>query len=224
MMLKKSFSLIELIFTIVIIAMIFTVIPKVIYVTNLSIRASMKEDGIFNMMAHIMDISLQEWDENNTADSEHPDYILLTGKGDVLDCNSSIKNYRIGGFKGGRSCPNYMNVSHIGPDANENDTSDYDDVDDYNGTEENATKIVGNSNYTIYDSVGYSDEWNKTNYNYSTKTLDFNETNSTNKNEKNIKYIEVTLQYNRGGIEKNISHARYWSSNIGHMYIESRQW
>ena len=82
---KKALTLIELIFTIVIIALVFTVIPKIIYVSNKSLEFSKKEDAIFNMMAKMMDVSLKEYDENNT---EYDD-ILLTGSNNTLDCNSS---------------------------------------------------------------------------------------------------------------------------------------
>jgi len=217
---KKSFSLMELIFTIVIISMVFTVIPKIIYVTNVSIGFSLKENGIFNMMTHIMDISLKEWDENNTADSPHPDDILLTNNSNVLECNIN-SGYRIGGFVGSRNCKNDMNISHIGPDANESDESSYDDVDDYNKTEINATEIGYGTRYKVYDIVVYSNEWNKSNYNYDTQTLDFNFTNQE-VGKSNEKFIKVILEDTR--FDKNISYARYWSSNIGHMYIESRQW
>jgi len=218
--LKKSFSLIELIFTIVIISLIFTVIPKIIYVTNLSIGYSMKENGVFNMMAHIMDISLKEWDENNTADSSHPDDILLTGNSNVLECDTS-SGYRIGGFIGSRNCKNDMNISHIGVDANETDSSEYDDIDDYNGTEENASEENYEGRYKLYDIVTYTKEWNSSNYNYDTQSLDFNNSNQV-ADKSNIKYIDVILEDGRS--DKNISRARYWSANIGHMYIESRQW
>ncbi|RUM56622.1 MAG: hypothetical protein DSY40_01985 [Nautilia sp.] len=217
---KKSFSLIELIFTIVMIAMIFTVIPRIIYATNMSIGFQMKEDGIFNMMTHIIDISTQEYDENNTADAFFPDDILLTGNSNVLECNTTT-DYRIGGFVGGRNCRNNEYDSIIGPDANENDESDYDDVDDYNGTEDNATKN-GNTRYKLYTFVGYTKEWNKSNYDYDNQRLDFNFTTERDGNYRNIKYIEVILEDER--FDKNISHARYWSANIGHTYIESRQW
>lgn len=217
---KKSFSLIELIFTIVIISLVFTVVPKIIYVTNNAMSFSIKENGIFNMMAHIMDISLKEWDENNTADSSNSDDILLTGNSNVLECDIG-SGYRIGGFIGSRNCKNNMNISAIGLDDGESDSSNYDDIDDYNGTEENASEEDYKGRYKLYDIVTYVKEWNKSNYNYDEQSLEFNFSN-LNVGKSNIKYIDVVLE--DGRTDKNISRVRYWSSNIGHMYIESRQW
>jgi hypothetical protein len=218
--LKRSFSLIELIFTIVIISLVFTVIPKIIYVTNMSINFSIKENGIFNMMSHIMDISLKEWDENNTADATYSDDILLTGNLNILECN--IKSgYRVGGFIGSRNCKNDMNISAIGLDDGESDSSNYDDIDDYNATEENASEENYEGRYKLYDFVIYTKEWNDSNYNYDTQSLDFNFSDKFVK-KSNIKYVNVVLKDGRS--DKNVSLVRYWSANIGHMYIESRQW
>ena len=215
---KKGFSLIELIFTIVIIAMVFTVIPKVIYVTNIGIGFTLKETGLFNMMAKIMDISLKEVDENNTE----TDDILFTGNNNLLECNSTT-DLRIGGFYGGRNCEHDKYVSHIGVDSGETDEYDYDDVDDYNGTESNATKSGYGTRYVIHNFVGYSDEWGSGDYNYNNQLLDFNFTSKRDSSPtSNIKYIYVKLEDKK--YDKNISSARYWSANIGHMYIESRKW
>ena len=218
---RKSFTLIELIFTIVIIALVFTTIPKVIYSTNLTIKFTLKEDGLFNMMSNMMDITTQEWDENDTT---HYD-ILLTGNSNVLECNSSANPaIRIGGFYSGdlysRICPNSLYISHIGPDTGENSQEDYDDIDDYNGTESNATKN-GNTRYQIYTNVSYVSEWNKNNYNYNTQTLNYKFSITPTKS--NIKFIQDTLHDNK--YDKNISHAKYWSANIGVIpEIESVQW
>lgn len=219
---KNSFTLIELIFTIVIIALVFTTIPKVIYSTNLTIKFTLKEDGLFNMMSNMMDVLTQEWDENNTKYYD----ILVTGNQNVLECNSSANPaIRIGGFYSGdlysRICPNDENISHIGTDAGETSEEDYDDVDDYNGTETNATKN-GNTRYQIYTNVEYVSEWNKNDYDYNNQSLNY-KFSTTTENKSNIKFIQNTLHDNK--YDKNISHAKYWSANIGLIpQIESEQW
>ena len=220
---KKSFSLIELIFTIVIIALIFTTIPRIIYTTNESFKFTLKEDGIFNMMAKMMDISFREWDEQNT----HSYDILLTDNSNVLECNSlSYPALRVGGFYSGyrysRICPHNLKASNIGKDSGENDEEDYDDVDDYNNTEDNATK-KGQVRYILFITDGYSDEWGDSDYDYNNQKLDWRFTQRNNDNKSNIKFTKITLydkKYNQ-----NISHARYWHANIGKVgYIESEQW
>ena len=219
---KKSFSLIELIFTIVIIAFIFTTIPKIIYTTNQSFKVTLKEDGLFNMMSKMMDISFSEWDENDTNSYD----ILLTGNDNILECDASNNPpIRIGGFYSGnlysRLCKRALYISHIGVDMGENSEEDYDDIDDYNNTEINATK-EGNTRYILYITNGYSDEWNKNDYDYDTQTLKY--TFSNNQDTKsNIKLTKITLYDKK--YEKNVSNTRYWSANIGKVQsIESEQW
>ena len=220
---KRSFSLIELIFTIVIIALVFTTIPKIIYSTNESFKFTLKEDGIFNMMAKMLDISFREWDENDTNSYD----ILLTGNSNVLECNSSANPaIRIGGFYSGyaysRLCKHNLYISKIGTDSGETSEDDYDDVDDFNGTEDNATKN-GNTRYILYITNGYSDEWSKSDYDYDNQKLDFTFTNNDNISKSNEKLTKITLYDKK--YDKNISHSRYWSANIGKVgYIESEQW
>jgi len=71
---REGFTLIELIFSMVIIALVFTVIPKIIYAFNKSDTFSVREDALFNGVSLTNMISRLPWDENNT---EHND-ILLT--------------------------------------------------------------------------------------------------------------------------------------------------
>jgi hypothetical protein len=205
---RKALTLIELIFTMVIIAFTFSVIPKIIEVSNKSLEFSKKEDAIFNMMAKMMDISLKEYDENNTF----YDDILLTGNSNVLECNTTT-HYRIGGFVGSRNCINNVFESDIGPDANE---PPYDDVDDYNDYNEKVNK--GHTVYDINISVGYTDEWDENDY--SDNTLNFNFTNTSSDNFSNIKRINVKVYHNN----KLISSVKYYSANIGHVKIGSVLW
>jgi hypothetical protein len=214
---KKSFSLIELIFTIVIIGLIFTVIPKIMYVTSQSFDFTLKEDGLFNMMAKAMDISVMETDENNTISDD----ILFGGNNNILECNATT-DIRIGGFYGGRDCKHDKYLSHIGVDDGENDESDYDDVDDFNSTESNSTLSNGKTKYIIYVFVGYSDD--NFSYDYDNHSLDFNFSKRQNDTPSNIKRTYLVLNYRFKGQDKNISSFQYFSANIGHMYIEDRQW
>jgi len=207
--LKKALTLIELIFTIVIIAAVFTVIPKIIYVSNKTLEFSKKEDAIFNMMSKIMDISLKEYDEKNT----NYDDILLSGNSGVLECNAS-SGYRVGGFVGSRNCFNAAEESDIGSDASE---PPYDDVDDFDGIEENTTSR-GRVVYKLNVSAGYTDEWGGGDY--GDGNLSFQFTDTSNNTKTNIKRIYVTVSDGT----QTISSVSYYSSNIGHIKIESVQW
>ncbi|MEO1924234.1 MAG: prepilin-type N-terminal cleavage/methylation domain-containing protein, partial [Nautiliaceae bacterium] len=59
---KKALTLIELIFTIIIIGITFTVIPKIIIVSNKTLETTLKEEVVFNMMAKMIDLSFKEYD------------------------------------------------------------------------------------------------------------------------------------------------------------------
>jgi len=207
--LKKALTLIELIFTIVIIAAVFTVIPKIIYVSNKTLEFSKKEDAVFNMMSKIMDISLKEYDEMNTK----YDDILLTSNDNILECNSTT-GYRVGGFAGSRNCFDAVDESVIGADSDE---PPYDDVDDYDGIEENTTRS-GRVVYKLSIKAGYTDEWLASDY--SDENLSFKFTDTISSSKSNIKRIYIEISNDAGSI----STVSYYSANIGHIKINSVRW
>jgi hypothetical protein len=112
-------TLIELIFAMVIVAVVFMVIPRILFVANKSHQLGMKEDGLFDAVSLTGQIVRLPWDEN-TLETEGK--ILQTG---TNDCNTST-GYRIGGFVGSRNC--------IGGtlDADDQANGDCDDIDDFN--------------------------------------------------------------------------------------------
>ena len=203
---KKALTLIELIFTMVIIAFTFTVIPKLFQISNNSISFSSKEDALFNMYSQIMDIVTKEYDEKNTI----YDDILLTGQ-NQLECNTST-GYRIGGFIGGRNCFDKVYESLI-PSSPKRP---FNAIEDYNGLE--YTIYSGNKQYTLKVKVGYTDNWG--NDSYSDKSLDFNFTNRSDNNKSQIKRVYVEILDNN----KTISSIYYYSANIGHATIKSIKW
>jgi type II secretory pathway pseudopilin PulG len=207
---KKALTLIELIFTIVIIAAVFTVIPKIIYISNKSLEFSKKEDAIFNMMAKMADISLKEYDYNNT---KYDDILLVNDPPqNILDCNASSW-YRIGGFKGSRNCKNNVFESSIPV----NNSGEYDYIEGYNGVEQNTT-TSGRITYTLSVKVGYTDEWDESAYNNDTFSYQF--TNTSNNTKTNIKRIHILVKQDN----KIISSINYYSANIGHIKINGVIW
>ena len=210
---KKALTLIELIFTIVIIAVVFTVIPKIIYVSNKSLEFSKKEDAIFNMMAKMMDVCLKEYDYNNTI---YDDILIVNDPPKyVLDCNASSW-YRVGGFRGGRTCEN--NISESAIPSPQNDNNEFDYIEGYNGYEDNLSN--GHTKYILSIDVGYTTEWN--NSNYSNQTLNFSFDDNLSNQKSNVKKIVVSIK--REGDDNNLSVIKYNSANIGHMKINSVIW
>ena len=213
---RKSLTLIELIFTVVILSLIFTVIPKIIDISNQTLKQTASEEAIFNMMSKMSDIVFKEWDENNTQSDE----ILVVNQTpeNVLDCDKD-SGYRIGGFKGSRNCKDDINISHIGADDNE---PPYDDIDDYNGTEENTSSSGKRKKYYILDMfASYVNEWNISNYYGDELNYKFN---NKEDNKSNVKRVEVIVSQKINNKKKVISTIKYYGANIGHSIIESEEW
>ena len=206
---KKAFTLIELLFAMIIVALIFTTVPKIIYISNKSLENVFKEDGIFNMMSKVRDVTINAWDENNTNNDD----ILFTNRNNTLECNSST-DLRIGGFYSSRSCPNNLYASIIKLD--ENNIDEADDIDDFNNTEENTST----QKYTVFTIVKYLDD--NFSYNYNNQSLNFTFPSTSNDSYTNIKSVKVILQDNT--LDKNISSFEYYGANIGYITINSRQW
>lgn len=118
---KPAFTLVELIFSIVIIAIVFTVVPKLLFVTTKTMELSIKEDGLFSGIALMGNIVRLPWDENT-----------MLSQGKILDtAANTCDDYRIGGFTGSRNCLN-SNASAT-PKASFGSSGSYGDVDDYDG-------------------------------------------------------------------------------------------
>lgn len=95
---RRALTLIELILSMVIIGIVFTVIPKLIMSMNQSAQTTIKEEAMFNAMAQMGAIINLPWDENNTAHDQ-----ILDTNATTYKCNAT-SGYRIGGFIGGRHC------------------------------------------------------------------------------------------------------------------------
>ncbi len=204
---KKALTLIELIFTIVIIAFVFSVIPKMFQTTNKALAFSSKEDALFNMYSQMMDIILKEYDEMNTI----YDDILLSGNSNVLEC-STTTGYRVGGFIGSRNCFHKVYESDIPSSPKE----PFEAIEDYNGL--NYQIFSGNKEYNLSVTVGYTDD--NFDYDYSNQKLNFQFTNRSDDTKSNIKRIKVEVL--NGNNE--ISSLVYYSANIGHIEIKSVKW
>jgi len=202
---KRALTLIELIFTIVIIAFTFSVLPRVIYVSNKSLQAHSKEDAIFNLVAKAMDLSLKEYDQKNLTTDE-----ILISLTEPLQCKKEYDYLRIGGFKGSRNCKHLIAESDIPT----NTSGEYDYIEGYNGVSEVVSS--GNRSYTLTISVGYTDEWNS----YDSDSLDFTFTKRSDNSKTNIKRVYIKIYQ---GSEL-ISSIPYYSANIGHIQIKSLQW
>lgn len=195
---RKGVTLIELIFSMVIIAIVFTVVPKIMFASNKSMQLSIKEDASSNAYALMGSILKLDWDENTTKAGK----ILDT---DAHKCDETI-GYRIGGFAGSRNCKDSTDsASSFGKDTNEASNDESDDVDDYSGYDRNVS-VVGKNRYNLTVSLRYTDE------NYNTSSTD------------ELKEINVTVTSLSKKSEGFKSHFFFYSANLGHIQIKSEPW
>ncbi|MBE0492004.1 MAG: hypothetical protein IBX44_07115 [Sulfurospirillum sp.] len=204
---RRAISIIELIFTIVIIALVFTVIPKVIFALNKSDAFAVNQDAILNTISLAQMISKLPWDEQNVA---YADILHVNSSRFSCDTNAT---YRIGGFVGSRNCENNITVSaSLGSESGESELN-FDDVDDWK--DHNLTTAI----YELNTQVRYCDDFNA-----SIATIDLSTCGSPLGNT-NLKRVSFLTSYNGNrGEKRELLRFDYTSANIGQSYLHKRVW
>ena len=198
-MYRKGLTLIELVFSMMIIAIVFTIIPKIIFASNKSMQLSKKEDALFNAYSLMGSIIRLSWDENTTVAGK----ILNTS---VHDCNET--GYRIGGFLGSRNCINSdLSASSIGSDH-----GDFNDVDDYDGSTTEVNGTIEGKNKNIYD-INVTVRYVKDDYSLSSDTQELKEVRTT--------VYSGDDNHKMKGFQSSFS---YFSANLGNIQIKKRIW
>ena len=206
---RRALSLIELIFTIVIIAIVFTVIPKVVLSLNKADSFAVRQDALFNGVSMVNMISKLPWDEANTQSSD-----VLHVDSSNFDCNTSTFR-RVGGFIGSRNCEQNL-TSSLGTNG-ESGYENYNDLDDFR-SENNITAEP----YRLETKVVYLGDSFTTN---GTKiTFDLSSSSETNSST-NFKKLDITVHYaGKRGEDRQLTQFGYISSNIGQMILNKRSW
>lgn len=207
---RKALTLIELVFTIVIISLVFSVIPKVVLSLNKSDKFSIRQDALLNGVSMLNFISKLPWDENNTNSA---DILHVTSGNFNCDSNTTL---RVGGFVGARSCEENLNASILGTEGASEYTL-YNDFDDFLN-ENNITA----SHYRLETKVQYTAD----NFNYTGDKLNIDLNQSTTSlNSTNLKRVDLKVFYvGKRGDEKEITRFNYTSSNIGQILLNKRAW
>lgn len=217
---RKGLTLIELILSMVIIGIVFTVIPRLIMSMNQGAQTTLKEEAMYNAMAQMGMILNLPWDNNNTQNTQ----ILSVTAGDpAYECNTT-SGYRIGGFIGGRNCIAPAGISYnagaIGKEDGESN-----DIDDFNSTDINVTKNCSGGAkglFGINTIVRYVDDPAS----IGMATL----SNNPAANQSNTKHIEVKVglgtenKFYDVSKQNCITSLHYHSFNIGNIQINSRNW
>ncbi len=203
---RRGLTLIELIFTMVIVAIVFTVVPKMIFAFNQSARTTVKEDALYNAFALMGAIVNLPWDAQNV---DHDD-ILHTDE-TAFGCDASTYS-RIGGF-GSRLCPNALDAT---ADLGREDDA-YDDLDDYEGFETNASSAC-RVKYTLGARVLYIAD--PAAPSESSVTVDLDGLGGVD-HTSDLKEVQVSVRYapgnRKGGFCKTIY---YDSANLGLVSVK----
>jgi prepilin-type N-terminal cleavage/methylation domain-containing protein len=214
---KSSFTLIELVVAIVVIGIAVTSIPMLLSTTSQSFSTHLKSKSFYNAYSTLALIESMDWDEQNTKNDNF--YKILRSQGDnELYCKIHyqkfyIKYEREGVYQldneSGADC-SYDQASKIGTDEGENDSSQYDDVDDFDGYENDDLAY-----YNIKVGVKYVQD----NADYTAKNIFYNDNLDSSNKRTNIKYIEINMTDKTG---KLVSVIRGKAYNLGAVKIYSR--
>ena len=221
---KKGLTLIELIFTIVIIAVVFTVIPKIVFALNKSDAFSIKQDALFNAMTFMQMLSRLSWDENGATTN-----LILETNSTNFKCDATTK-YRIGGFTGSRNCDNNSTISAssvLGTDG-EAFSYLYNDIDDFDGKTIDSNTSTAKK-YSLHVKAVYVNDTAPIVFDYPNKraTIDLTQSSVLSSGSSNVKKIDVNVTYQGKKTEEHnssITQFTYLSSNIGKFFLSKRAW
>lgn len=203
---RRAFTMIELIFAIVIISIAVISLPMMAQVTSRSIESSLVQEAIFAGSVEIMQSLSYRWDrnsaENNTAGE------LSTTLDIANDCNNNVASLRYAKRPGHirRSCYNDLTDLRSNIAAN---------LSDANITNLNNAIDTNNSNiFTGTDSNGYG---YKKLY---TKRTDVNISGFGTSNVGNIKRVQTTITASDDANVRVVLEA--YSANIGEVELIRR--
>jgi len=208
---KSAFTLIELIFSMVIIAIAFTVLPKIMQLATKVSAQNLREEAMYNAVAYIGLIKSTAWDENNTMVD---DILHVSSEGNSNYVCNSTTTYRIGGFDGSRNCRNDKSASVIGVDNDENEFRD--DMDDFNGSID-ATNDTHSREYDLNVTVKYVKDIAENEASFVSEQR----SDTTNTKEINITVIVTKKQEALGNSLVKMS---FIAQNIGQQRINRRNW
>jgi len=180
---RKAFTLIELIFAIVIIAFTVLTLPMLNGVLNQGMENSIVQEAIFGAATKLQEVTTYHWDDNSIDPSEPNGLARVINEDSSCESNNTSSHYRLrpGHIEEPyhRRCLNNLTTTA----ANANSNSNVDSVDDLNGASGNL--FIGNS----ASSGGYKDSY--------TYTIAVTPNASyAGASQNNIKKVDVTIKEN----------------------------
>ena len=208
---RFAFTLIELIFAIVIIAITVMSLPMMSQITSKGIESNIVQEAIFAGAAELNQVVSYRWDENSTDGTTFLTRVINSA---ANDCNSTT-NLRVGHINQPkhRVCLNNLTIrptaaANFGLDAGELVVADYDDIDDKHGI--STSIFIGGAPATA---SGYKSDYKKS------ISVTYARFDPAIDNGTNIKKIEATITDANGN---RIVLLRTYSANIGEIDYHKR--
>jgi hypothetical protein len=193
----------------VIVAVVFTVIPKLIQSFAQTGEVAIKEDALFNAISHMALVTAYPWDGGDEANAS---YIRTTTNGHP-DFNCTADGYRQGGFVGGRRCGD----SNISASPISGGGPPFNSIGDFDG--DSTTTFIEECAPELY-------EMNTTVEYVRDDNVSDNSVAGTSNSKRIIVKVYYDAGFNKGttGEIRCITQLETYSYNIGLATINSRAW
>ena len=201
---KPAFSMIELIFAIVIISVSVISLPMMTQATSKAIEENLVQEAVFAASTELNQIVSYYWDENSTQSGDSLSKVINTG-----DCDDTTR-LRAGHINQPlhRRCLDSNTTTPSATLGLEASESVPDDIDDVTGTSSVFQSFIASAE-------GYKKAYNKT---VIVEYADFDATTAVSKN---IKKITVTIKDTDGN---DITKLSTFSANIGEIDYYKRSY
>jgi len=227
---KKAFTLIELIFAIVVIAIAVVSLPTMNSANSKAQEGNLVQEAIFSASAELNQAVTYRWDENSTENNISSSKVIWTSS---TDCNDTTKlrpghifqqyHRRCLDDKTIRPTPEseFANNAPNETDESPNDPDDDDDLDDIVKASSSSYEVVGGGSITT--ATGYKLDYNsEINVTYAgfTGEVDNNSSKEEDASTHNIKKITIKINNQDGNLITTLS---TYSTNIGEVDYTKRE-
>lgn len=225
-------SLIELVIAIVVMGIAVMSLPLILTQTQKNDAVALQQEAILATKTKMNYLLAYDWDANsydgNASIARVLDTTGLAGADNAFDVNITTDTRRAGHIKADKR-RRLWDIGHSKRFPN-NESAGLDDIDDYNGKDENITITAQDMDFifeiTLSPSVVYvSDSLTSGNYNDANLSFKFDASTEQNlSNPSNIKMITIrTIDTDTGG--DNVKTVlRAFASNIGQSKIIKKSW
>ena len=228
---SKGFTMIELIYAIVIMGLVFITLPMILLNNNRSVEQNLLQETILIATTKLNSILSYQWDET----SRDANTSISLAKTEVVDTTSAVaalqrvaSDFRVGHFQQPlhrRMTPNVDAATRMASTALGADTGDLDDIDDFIVTNDAViTHTAGTAvdykyDYNMDVTVSYADDNAfRGGTSYASSAIQFSfDTAAYTASTTSLKKVDLLVKAdtNNDGTDEEIIRLRAFSANIG---------